>query len=49
MKFITLILLAFLWGCISAYVYDPPISYILAFIGGAFIGIFWPKFYDKLY
>jgi len=49
MKIVTMFILCIIWGIVSVAIVDPPIGYILAFIGGLFIGIVYPKLYDKLF
>ena len=51
MKIFTLIILAILWGLISAIISDGnfELSIIISILGGMFIGVVWPKIYDKLF
>jgi len=49
MKIITMIMLAMFWGFVSGQISVPPISFIIAFIGGGLIGWAYPIFYDKIF
>ena len=40
-KILLLIIIAACWGMLCAYMFEPPIYYILSIIGGIIIGLSW--------
>lgn len=46
--FIVMICIALIWGMIMGTIFEPPLSYILSFVGGGVIGLTVPKLVDRL-
>lgn len=47
-KYLTMILVALIWGVICSSIFERPLSLIISGVGGFLIGFFWDKIWNLL-